>query len=327
MILAIASNENRLKVSVGIKNIEVQLGDNDIFSKRYDNDNYYEEYFNNRANFAPLSNTSLDIEVNSTLSIDDTVGGLFDFSETPAAPRRDIGLNFVLQPAEDLDVRIGFSLRVFIDFADLSNLALQLSITYGTSSYRKEIAPITYRAMWQALRLAPSTPTFSGLSLPAIKLEGIDIGEIVKELLEHRLRRLRGRSFPCRPAERGKDSPQRSVQDRLRHPAPAAHGFQQRGIPGDNLRPRVLAYRGIPATKPSASRCSRTQIGRSEEDGLAGIELSSQTTRSTKRRSGYATASTKARPSSGKTLSQAYRPPRTPQGETINYEDISTLRR
>ena len=176
LILALSDTNSNFNIDLKVGNIDVNLGASNLFADKFGEN--YESYL--AENFKPLDEYKWFFEVVSELTIDDTVGGLFDLTETISTLLgMDIGL--ALQPAEDLHVSLEFALRGFIDFSDLSNLRIQLSVKYNGN----EIALISYIGGYTADGVENGTVyvDLSGLTLPAVKLEGIPLGSLVKDLL------------------------------------------------------------------------------------------------------------------------------------------------
>lgn len=160
------------------------------------NETEYETYFEN--NFKPLSDFKWDFEVNLELSLDDNVIGFYDFTQLlttvidvatngdPQGIAKTLSeINFALQPNEEISIVLGIHLRVFIDFSDLVPLKLQLEITYNDKSMLKATYFGGYMVNDSGERVENSViyADLSGLGFPAIKLEGVNLGEMVLNLL------------------------------------------------------------------------------------------------------------------------------------------------
>ena len=200
VIVGVVSNASMYNVALRIGNIDIGLGGDNIFANTpMDATIYgdkYHEYLDN--NFKQLNEFKWEFGVNLEFKIDDTVGGFFDMSSLITTVMGLIGgdetegilaalgqLNLALQPAEDIDIAIGIHLRVFIDFGDITPLRFQLAITHN----HRNLIQLTYEgrmiqnAQGELVERSVIYADLSGLGFPAMKLEGLQVGKLVKDIL------------------------------------------------------------------------------------------------------------------------------------------------
>lgn len=191
LVLIVTDTMHKFNFGLAIKNIDVVLGQNNIFAAQLGEN--YVTYF--EENFRPLNDYKWEFEINLEFTIDDTIGGLFDLSEPIEGIFGMLGdgtgilgalqqLKLALQPSEDIAITLSLSLRVFIDFSDLTPLRLQLALTYNG----REIALVSYIGTLSNDYGEPDGTVYidlSGLSLPSVKLNGINLGGIVGSLINN----------------------------------------------------------------------------------------------------------------------------------------------
>ncbi|MBQ8178028.1 MAG: hypothetical protein IJ033_02430, partial [Clostridia bacterium] len=195
VLMVVSSSKSMYNVSLSIHSLDIGLGENtNIFHEtaldgmmRDDFQAYFAE------NFRPLSDYKMEMEVNLELNIDDTVGGLFDMSELLGTVGGLIGgdiaglisqINLALQPIDDIAIAFGLTLRLFIDFSDITPMRLQLEMTYND----KTMVLITYEGKYEQdengiYENSTAYVDLSGLGFPSVKLEGIQLGAVLKNLV------------------------------------------------------------------------------------------------------------------------------------------------
>ena len=205
VMLGVSSSMSMFNFSLKIHNIDIGLTEVNIFETtplggeirdglegRMPYQTYFDEYFE------PLSSYKWEFELNSEIFIDDTVGGIFDMSELIGTIASLIGgdnpsaivqalsrFNLAIQPIDDLAISIGFSVRGYIDFSDITNMRLQLEMTYNG----KTMILITYIGGYDVdeygNKVENSTiyADLGGMALPSIALPGIQIGSVLKNLI------------------------------------------------------------------------------------------------------------------------------------------------
>ena len=197
VMLAAASAESKFNVSLSIGNLDIGLDDGNIFQTTPINGELREDpitYFT--GNYKTLGDYAWEFELNSEISLDDSVGGLFDMTNLVSTIFSLIGgdnailaglsdLRLAIQPVDDIDIRIGFSIGAYIDFADISNTRLQIAVTYNG----KTMLSITYIGGYEVDEYGEMTESgtlyadLTGMGLVAVKLPGIQIGGVLKNLI------------------------------------------------------------------------------------------------------------------------------------------------
>lgn len=194
VLMAVSSTKSMYNVGVKIHGIDIGLGQTNIFAEtplgsmmRED----YLEYFSTY--FKPLSEYEMEAEVTLEFKIDDTVGGLFDMSELlgtvggllgPGIGEMISQINMALQPIDDIAISVQLALRLYIDFGSIEPFRLQLEMTYND----KTMALITYQGGYAVdeYGIYESSTIYvdlSGLGFPSLKLEGIQLGAVLRNLI------------------------------------------------------------------------------------------------------------------------------------------------
>jgi|GEM_PF-4575969 len=148
--MAVYDNSSMFNFKFGMASINVKLAVQDIFrayvpyAYKDDFTQYFDYYF------SPFNSFKWEFETGIEFTADDTIGGFFDATSligmvvgmVPALSAFGLeDIAFGIQPGEALSVRIGLTLRMFIDFKDLEKLNLQLRMTYQGN----EVMLITYQ--------------------------------------------------------------------------------------------------------------------------------------------------------------------------------------
>ena len=154
--------DNNLKLRIDLRNISISPGPNNIFEGR------------TFSQFRNLSDYKFETIIDSRLTIEDSLFSLFDLRETTAPLLSGIGV--VVQAGDRLNMELDFRLTIFVDFGNLSNLRFELEIRL----FDKIMARITYIG---SMDDGVIYLQLDGMSLPNMKLSGINIGELVRGML------------------------------------------------------------------------------------------------------------------------------------------------
>ncbi|MFA5448907.1 MAG: carboxypeptidase-like regulatory domain-containing protein [Clostridia bacterium] len=341
MAVAISDTTNKYNINFALQNINVILGKNDIFAAHFEPQGIdYGTYF---GTFKPLHEYKWEFEVYSELTIDDSVGGLFNLTELAGSLLGSSMMNVALQPSEDINIVVGFRLRVFIDFSDLARLRLQLSITYNG----KEMVLITYVGnIVDDKEESVIYADLSGLSFPAIELKGIQLGGMVKEMMNSM--DFSDDSSSSAPSDAPQNAPQNAEGTLLNNEGrentlPLSEIINIKDISfGSRLLLFTASSKEVSLAITGALAYSliagmegnddfllpmfrNLKVGYSEEEGLAGLVLriTDDTPYEQAFRIGFNFRSSYSKFST--TLVSSIDPTRNAAGEIIPYEDISKL--
>ncbi len=163
--------ESAFLIELGLAGLDIRLGGYDMFA----GDCFDGEEILPLDNFLPLSSVKISTEINSSLIVDDQLISYFDASETLNSLVE--GLDLIIRSGEKLHVEIDFTLKLFLDFSNIENLGIQLAV----SSSGKQFVNVMYVG-----DLGDNSTIYldlDGLGLPAVSLKGINLGEIVKDLV------------------------------------------------------------------------------------------------------------------------------------------------
>ncbi|HKL74311.1 MAG TPA: hypothetical protein VJ903_05400, partial [Clostridia bacterium] len=158
---------SKLNFGVGISNVNINLGPS-------------KDFFGQKQSILFTGYQAFDSfiwvsEINSSLHINDDFNTLIDMSQLTSFLIDNLGLK--IMGTEELDVQINFALRTYIDFSDLSNFRLELELTWGDG---KRILELAYIGIPQGGTIYLD---LSGLGLPKVCVNGIDLGSLAKEIL------------------------------------------------------------------------------------------------------------------------------------------------
>ncbi|MDR0855380.1 MAG: carboxypeptidase-like regulatory domain-containing protein, partial [Christensenellaceae bacterium] len=177
-LIAIAVNEEKTAVSVnlGIGNLLLDLGRQtkiltDTIDKKYDK---------KLANFVSLNEFKWEFGVDVEISLKDAIGGFFDLSELTNALLGETFnnmFNVAIAPSEELNLKIGISLDVYLDFGDLKNLKFEIGISFGGV----ELIRAQYFADNGGADLIVAD--LNGLGFPKVALGGLNLIGLVTDLL------------------------------------------------------------------------------------------------------------------------------------------------